>query len=259
MKSGQTLISITIFLLSWEILARIPYLQSPLFPSVSEVALTFFNLKFDEAIILNYGLTAMRALIGFLAGLVAGLGIGILVSARSFQNYVQPVATIFFGVPSVAWIPLLIVWIGVKELELPIVASFLCSFPPVLYGTINALRAVDRDEVEVALVLGAKPSRVLWDIAIPEMFLKLIPIIKAEAVMSWKTVFVTEMVALSSGLGYLAMAYSTALEISKLIAVISVLALTTIGIIQLLDLVESGLANKWLGGDKAWLRLSYGP
>ncbi len=255
MKSCKALISITFFLIFWELSSRI--INSPLYPPPSEVALTFTSPELYGSLGINYLLTAARALTGFTIGLITGLGLGILSSIRYGQGYVQPVATIFFVVPSVAWIPLLIVWVGVKPFELPVIASFLCSFPPVLYGTINALRAVDKDEVEAALTLGANPTVVFKELIIPQIILKIMPLIKSEAVMAWKTVFVTEMIALSSGLGYLAIMYSETLEVSELIAVISVLALTTLLIIQALDKIESILSNRWLGGEE-WLRYSSG-
>ena len=255
MRKDKTAISLTIFLLAWELTSRA--LNNPLYPPPSEVALTLTHPALYESLGINYLLTSVRALTGFATGLIAGLGLGILSSAKQGQDYIQPIATILFVVPSVAWIPLLIVWIGVKPFELPVIASFMCSFPPVLYGTINALRTLDKDEVEAALTLGAKPPLIFKKLIIPQLMLKIMPLIKSEAVMSWKTVFVTEMVALSSGLGYLAIMFSETLEISGLLAVISVLALTTLGIIQALDRLESRLTIKWFG-DEDWLRYSSG-
>ncbi|MCD6323533.1 MAG: ABC transporter permease subunit [Desulfurococcales archaeon] len=252
------LASIAVFLIAWEFLARFTPLANPLFPPPTRVALTFTNQRFLLTLAVNYGYTAVRALAGFALGLAAGIALGVALSAKGLSSFVQPIATIFFAIPSVAWIPLLIVWMGVKEMALPITASFLCSFPPVLYGTINAFRTADREEVDVALVLGARPTQVMKDIILPQALMKVIPVVKAEAVMSWKTVFVSEMVALSSGLGYLAMTYSSTLEVADLLAVISVLALTTLALIEGLDRVEATLVRRWLGGD-SWSRSSYGP
>ncbi len=258
MKGVRTTVSIASFIAAWELLAGFTPLRNPLFPTPISVASVFTDPKFLASLAINYGYTALRASAGFAMGLIVGVALGVAFSAKGLSSYIQPVATIFFAVPSVAWIPLLIVWVGVKEMALPITASFLCSFPPVLYGTINAFRTADRDEVDVALVLGAKPSQIMRDIILPQALVKVIPVIKAEAVMSWKTVFVSEMVALSSGLGYLAITYSSTLEVSKLIAVISILALTTLAVIEALDRVEEVFTEKWLGGE-SWSRSSFGP
>lgn len=254
----QTITSLAFFLLAWEAIARSGIFPRALVPAATDVAAVFLDGENLSTILQNYGITALRATVGFFIGLIGGIGLGAIFSVRSMHNYIQPIATLFFAVPSVAWIPLLIVWIGVKEFELPVVASFLCSFPPVLYGMINALRTADRDQIDVAMVLGAKPSKVLKDIVLPQAFLKIMPLIKTEAVMTWKVVFVTEMVVLSSGLGYLAMVYATTLEMSMLIAVVSLLAINTLVIVRLIDHIEKELGRKWLG-DKSWSKLPLGP
>jgi len=253
-RKFQVLVSLGTFLLLWELIAELGTAPRALVPAPTDVARVFMNLNSTYLIAVNYSLTAARALAGFILGLAGGIGLGVIFSIRSMHNYIQPVATLFFAVPSVAWVPILIVWVGIKEFELPVTASFLCSFPPVLYGMINALRTVDREQVDVAMVLGARPRTVFTKVVLPQALLKVIPLIKTEAVMAWKTVFVTEMIALSSGLGYLAMVYATTIDTSKLIAVVIVLALTTLAIVQLFDLIERKLSSRWVG-ELRWSRL----
>jgi len=257
MRRLQVLISLGTFLLLWELVTELGPIPRALVPSLTDVVSVFMSSSSVYLIAVNYGLTALRAFSGFVLGLAGGIGLGVLFSIRSMHNYIQPVATLFFAVPSVAWVPILIVWIGIKEFELPVAASFLCSFPPALYGMINALRTVDREQVDVAMVLGARPQTIFTRIVLPQALLKIIPLIKTEAVMAWKTVFVTEMIALSSGLGYLAMVYATTIEMSSLIAVVLVLALTTLAIVQVFDLIERRFSSRWVG-ESRWLRSPLG-
>ena len=258
MKYSRAITSIAVFIALWELTTYLGMFPRALVPSFTDVVKVFTAPATAHLILVNYGLTALRAFLGFTLGLVGGVGLGILLSIRSMHEYVQPIATLFFAVPSVAWVPLLIVWVGIKEFELPVLASFLCSFPPVLYGVINAMRTIDKEQVEVAMVLGAKPQTILARIVIPQALLKVIPLVKTEAVMAWKTVFVTEMVALSSGLGYLAMVYATTIEMSNLVAVVLVLALTTLAIVQVFDFIEKELSSRWLGGSE-WLKSRSSP
>ena len=249
----KSLISIFFLLLFWEFIGRLNIINNALFPPFTSVITLFMDAHFTYLVISNYVLTLTRALTGFIIGLIAGISLGILVSYRSFHEVIQPIATLLFSVPSVAWVPILIVWVGVKEFELPVLASFLCAFPPIFYGVINSLRVMDRDEVDVAFSLGASPKIVFFRIILPQLLLRVIPQIKTEAVMAWKTVFVTEMVALSSGLGYLALTYATSLDTDKLLAVILLLTLNTLLIIELFEYLEKLLSSKWFG-DMRWLR-----
>ena len=246
----QSVVSIAIFFLAWELISSLNLLPRALVPAPSDVVAVLLNPSNARIMAINFSLTAMRATVGLVLGIISGVSLGLLFSFRSMHNFIQPIATLLFAIPSVAWVPMMIVWVGIKEFELPVAISFLCSFPPVLYGMINALRTFDSEQIDVAMVLGAKPQTILLKIVIPQSLLKIVPLIKAEAVMVWKSVFVTEMVALSSGLGYLAMIYATTLEMDSLIAVVLILALTTLTIIQVFDLAERKLSTKWLGDSK---------
>jgi len=244
---SKAVVSLAAFIALWEAVVRIGLLPHVLVPAPSDIALFLLNPANAHLILVNLAWTAARATTGFLLGLIFGLGAGLLMSVKSLNEYLMPVATIFFAVPSIAWIPILIVWIGFKEFELPVAASFLCSFPPVLYGFVNAVRTMDPEQVGVAMVLGAKPMTIMKRIVIPQAFLKALPLIKTEAVMAWKTTFAAEMVALPTGLGALAMTYATTIETDGLIAVVAVLAAITMMIVQVLDNVEKRIASKWLG------------
>lgn len=246
----QVSVSVFAFIVIWELVVDLGLLPRTLMPSLFDVVKAGYELTITGVLPQNYAITMIRAVIGFIIGSISGFLLGISVSMRSSQNYIQPIATLFFAVPSVGWIPILIVWIGLKEFALPVAASFMCSFPPILYGTLNSFRTFDVEQIGVAEVLGARPSEVFVRIMIPQVLLKLFPVIKVEAAMVWKTVFVAEMFALSSGLGYLAMVYSTTLDMDKLIFCIAVLSLTTLGIIQSLDHLEAKYSKKWLGDSK---------
>ena len=250
-RGSKSLVSITTLLILWELLSR--SMDNPLFPPFSSVLTLYLDPEFTRILFNNYLITLTRAILGFILGLFMGLSIGFLLSRGRLSEYVQPVATLFFSIPSVAWIPLLIVWIGLHEFELPLASSFICAFPPILYGSINAFRTIDRDQVDVALTLGADPNTVLKKIIIPQSIPKIIPLIKVEAVMVWKTVFVVEMLVLSNGLGYIAYLYASLIEMDKLLAVIILMALNTLVITQVFDHVERLITRKWFGEEK-WLK-----
>ncbi len=244
-------ISIMTLIILWELSSR--YMDNPLYPSFTTVFSLYLDKAFLSELASNYMVTFIRAFTGFILGFTTAIFIGFIFSRGRFNEYLQPIATLFFSIPSVAWIPLLIVWIGLREYELPIVSSFLCAFPPILYGVINSFRTIDRDQVDVALALGADPSIVLKKIVIPQSILRIIPLIKVEAIMVWKTVFVVEMLVLSSGLGYMAYLYASLIEMEELIAVIMVMAVNTLVITQVFDSIEQVITKKWFGDEK-WLR-----
>ncbi len=243
----KALASIAVFLAVWEALVDFGVLPRVIVPSPSDVVAFMLNARNVATIAYNLGWTAARATGGFAMGLCVGLGLGFLLSARSLSDYLMPLITAVFAVPSIAWIPILIVWVGLKPLELPMTASFLCSFPPVLYGVLNAVRTMDKEQVGVAMALGARPSTVMRRVIIPQTLVRIIPLIKTQAVVAWKSTFAAEMIALSTGLGALAMTYATTLETDGLIAVVAVLSAVTAAIVQAFDAIEKRYVGRWFG------------
>ncbi len=243
----KALVSIAAFLALWEALVDTGVLPHVIVPSPSDVIAFMLNAKNAATIAYNLAWTAARATGGFAIGLCVGIGLGFLLSARTLGDYLMPLITAIFAVPSIAWIPILIVWVGLKPLELPMTASFLCSFPPVLYGVMNAVRTMDVEQVGVAMALGAKPATVMRRVVIPQTLVRIIPLIKTQAVVAWKSTFAAEMIALSTGLGALAMTYATTLETDGLIAVVAVLSAVTAAIVQGFDALERRYARRWFG------------
>ncbi|MEM1866957.1 MAG: ABC transporter permease subunit, partial [Zestosphaera sp.] len=147
-------VSIFVFFLIWEFTAR--YLVSApktIFPPFTYVLWNFTDKSFLYTLLSNYSQTFFRSLLGFTVGLFLGLLTGLAISIkRSVSDYVSPIATLMFSVPSVAWVPILIVLVGIDEFRLPLVASFMCSYPPILYGVINTLRTFDRDQLDITAV-----------------------------------------------------------------------------------------------------------
>lgn len=249
----RNLISIFAFLACWEIFARyFITIPNTIFPSFSQVFILFADQKFVESLIENYLLTLFRSMLGFALGLTLGLFTGLMIMLkRSLDDYLSPIATLAFSVPSVAWIPILIVLVGINEFTLPLSASFMCTYPPILYGVINTLKMFDRNQLEIADIYCAKRTTKYKLVILPQLIGRLIPLIKTEAVMAWKTVFVVEMVVLPNGMGYLALIYASTLKMASLIAVVLVLAVSLILINSALGRIEKNF-SRVLGGVNEW-------
>lgn len=247
MKIKKAILSISVLLLLWELLGRVNIYPKYIFPPFSYVAESFIDIKYLHSVIENAIITLIRAGLGFIIGTIAGIVLGFVLVGLKLVEYVQPIATILFVTPSVVWVPLLILWVGLDSFKLSLAATFICSFPPILYGILNSSRTIDLDQVEVALTLGADPWIVLRKVIMPMAILKTLPIIKTEAIMVFKTTIVVEMVALSSGLGYLLLIYYLTIDVQHILATIMILSLIMVSIIELIDVLEKKIASKWIG------------
>lgn len=251
MKVKKIALSLIIFFSLWEFVGRVGIYPQYIFPPFSLVIGSFVDAEYLRAVSENVGLTLIRAGLGFAIGTIVGVVLGFVFVGLRLVEYVQPIATIFFVIPAVAWIPLLILWVGLDPLRLPVAAAFTCTFPPILYGIMSSSRTIDRDQVEVAFTLGADHWTVLREIVMPVALLKLLPIVKTEAIMVWKTTIVVEMVALSSGLGHLLLMYSLVIDVQHILSTILALSLIMVCIVELIDYLEKKITSKWVG-EQRW-------
>ena len=248
----QQLVLYAVLLAAWQILAML--YPSTWLPSPLDIARVFTEKQFLEKLVDAYTLTALRAVTGFALGLVAGLviGLGTGLLASPLTGSLEGLASIAASVPSIAWIPLLIAAMGIDSFRLPVAASFLCSFPPILYQVFSALRSIDPEEVAVAQTLGAEGPYLWRTIILPRVVEKIFPAAKIEAVMTWKTVFAAEMIAVPSGLGYLAMVYADLLDVAHVAAIILVLTLSVALIVHVLNTLEKKILAKRGLGVEQW-------
>ncbi len=229
-------------------------LVSPLVPTPLEVAERLLDPRFDEVLIHAYLLTAARASAGYLLGVGLGLGLAVLAALLRVEAGLEPLAALLASVPPVAWIPVLIAVMGVGPWRLPVAAAVLASLPVVLHDALSGLRGLDAEEVGVARSLGARGAFLWRTVVLPRLVERLLPAAKIEAIMAWKVVFVTEMVAVTSGLGYLAMVYADTLDTPGLFAVVALLTATVAGRVRLLTLIEERvLRARGLGVEARWL------
>lgn len=236
-------ISIALSLLLWEVLARI--VDAPaLFPPLTHVVGQLTDPAFLTVLLVNYSKTAFRSLLGFTIGFALGISTGLAISLkRTLVDYMSPLATLLFSIPSVVWVPVLMVLVGINEYTLPLMASVLCSYPPILYGSVNAFRLFESDIWDISRVYCRRWLTRYKLVVLPLLFARLLPSIRVEAVMVWKTVFMVEMLVLPNGLGYLALLYSSTIKMANLIAIVLVMLTTVVAINAVLDALERKFAR----------------
>jgi len=249
---AQTLLAYSLMLCLWQLAASLSkntWLIGPL-----DVARVFLDKGFLDKLLAAYMDTLIRSLVGFLGGLALGLALGLVTGLLSLRlgGVFESLAALAASVPGVAWIPLLIAVMGIDSFLLPVTASILASFPPILYQVYSTLRSIDPEEVAVARTLGASDTYLLRTIIAPRVVLGLFPALKIEAVLSWKIVFAVEMIAATSGLGYLAMMYADLLDVAHVAALVAVLVASVALMVRLVSVAENRLVKKLGLGVENW-------
>ena len=179
-------------------------LWSPyLLPSPGRVALTFCELALSGQLMSNTLISLQRMAIGFTVSAVLGIPLGFVfaVSPRIYA-YAKGILELLRNTPPLAFIPLLILWWGIGELS-KIILIVLVAFFPMLINTVEGVCSVDQKLVEAGRVFGFSRKRIFWEIVLPSAFPNIVTGLRISMGYSWRAIIGAEMIASSSGLGYM--------------------------------------------------------
>ncbi|MEG5262667.1 ABC transporter permease [Pseudomonas sp. JDS28PS106] len=185
-----------------EIVVRIGWLASYQMPAPSEVALTLAELA-DGALWKHIGASLLRVLSGF----VVGTGLGLIFAAwvglsREAEAYLEPTFAGLRSVPSLAWVPLLLLWLGIGETSKVVLIAIGAFFPVYLNG-VAAIRGIDRKWVEVGQMYGFGRGRLIRRILLPAALPGLFTGLRSGMSLAWMFLVAAELIAATKGLGYL--------------------------------------------------------
>jgi len=220
------ILSIIIFFAAWEFVGRLPTVPRYLFPPFSEVVYKLFIIK--NLLLKNILLTILRVTAGFVIGAVSGIVLGLLAGInKRVDQFITPIVSLIYPIPSIGWIPVLMIWFGISN-SVPIIAIFICSFFPIFLNTVRGVEDINRNIIYAARTMGATGiylvRKIILPLALPNVFTGL----KLESGMALRTGVVAEMLAIPSGLGYLLMKGESLID-TQLIFVV----LIAMGIISL--------------------------
>ena len=190
-------------LLGLEALVRFTVLQAHQMPAPSQVAQTLFNLAVSGELLRHINASMLRVAAGFLIGAGLAIVIGTWVGlSRRAEAYLEPTFQALRAIPSLAWVPLLLLWLGIDETP-KVVLIALGAFFPVYLALLAGIRNIDRKLVEVGqlyqLSRFALVRRTLLPAALPNLFTGL----RGALSLSWMFLVAAELIAATRGLGYL--------------------------------------------------------
>jgi sulfonate transport system permease protein len=174
-----------------------------LMPPPSALAHTALELARSGELQMHILATLWRVLVGFAIGAGAGTMFGMLTGASTLaRQLLDPAIQGIRAIPSLAWVPLFILWLGIFETsKLALVA--LGVFFPVYLGVLSAIQDVDRKLIEVGRVFGLSPAGIVWRITLPAILPVWIASLRSGLGLGFMFVIAAELMGASEGLGFL--------------------------------------------------------
>ena len=227
-RLGTGALGLAVLVVLWQLVAML--IGDPVFlPSVSQTVASFAHyfahpypaqgkpLWYDA-------LTSLRrVLIGFALGAVIGVALGAAMSAsRIVRHAIDPVIEVLRPLPPLAFIPLFIIWLGIGEMPKEVLIM-LGVIPVMAVTTVAALDEVPDDLRLCARTLGASPRYTMLRVQIRSALPGILTGMRISMAGAWTSIVAAELIAATSGLGYLIMQagdyLNTALVFSGIISI----------------------------------------
>jgi len=188
---------------AWEIAVRMGLSDGRLVPPPSRVYQEFAELAQAGELQRHLIATLLRVVVGFGLGTVAGTLLGAIAGYSTMvRRLIDPSLQGLRAVPSIAWIPLFILWLGIFETS-KVALIAVGVFFPIYLGVMGAILSVDRKIVEVGRVFRLSGPALVWRILLPAVLPAYVVSLRSGLGLGWMFVIAAEFMGASEGLGYL--------------------------------------------------------
>jgi len=189
--------------LGWEIVVWLGISDGRLVPPPSRIYEEFAELARSGELLRHLIATLMRVAAGFGLGTLAGTLLGAIAGYSGLvRRLVDPSLQGLRAVPSIAWIPLFILWLGIFETS-KVALIAVGVFFPIYLGVMDAILSVDRKIVEVGRVFRLSGAGMVRRILLPAVLPTYVVSLRSGLGLGWMFVIAAEFMGASEGLGYL--------------------------------------------------------
>ena len=203
-----------VFLLLWEISARMKWIDSFIFCSPSKIAKTFIHMLFYQNLPTHIGVTLFETLASFFLVVILSVGISVLLwSCSRLSSILEPYLVVLNSLPKSALAPLLIVWLGANMKTIIVAGMSVAIFGSVI-SIYAGFQEIDQDELKLIYTLGGHKKDTLFKVVLPASVPYLLSVMKVNIGLCLVGVVIGEFIGAKQGLGYLII-YSSQVFICK--------------------------------------------
>ena len=222
--------------LAWQALVAAFGVSEFIFPSPWQIVLAL--REHSAAIAMHAWRTFWTTMIGFGISIVVGVALGVVIgSSRLAYAALYPLMTAFNALPKAAFVPILVVWVGIGAGP-AILTAFLISFFPIMVNIATGLATLEPELEDVLRVLGARRTDVLLKVGLPRSMPYFFASLKVAITLAFVGTTVSEMTAANEGIGYLLISAGSALRMPLAFAGLIVIAVMAMAMYELFAYIE---------------------
>ena len=230
----------------WQIVAMVGVWPDNIFPSPYEVAEDLAYGASDGSLWFGIATSMWRLAVGLAIAIAGGIILGIFMARVEAVN--QTVGSLVLGlqsIPSIAWVPLGILWFGLTDVGIIFVTAIGAIFA-VTINTYTGVKNIDPHFIEAARNMGAKGSQLVTAVLIPAAFPYMISGFKQGWAFAWRGVIGAELLFSFLGLGFLLYAGRSLNDVSQVIAIMLVIMIIGLGVDGVVfKRLENKVMSRW--------------
>lgn len=232
------LLILLVFLVGWEVLARLEIINTFTFSSPMRVINTIIGLFKDGSLFSHIGITLYEIIISF----IISSGVGLLISSILWSNttlskIVEPYLTVLNSLPKVALGPLIIIWVGASINSIIFMSLLISTFVTII-NIYNSFISTDKNYIVLMKSFGASKWQIFSKVVFPSNFRNIISALKINISMNLIGIIMGELLVSKSGIGYLIMYGSQVFNIDLVIAGVFILGIISYLMYLIVDRFE---------------------
>jgi len=213
-------------LMLWELSVRLKWVVTPTWPAVSDVFATFWHACADGTYLQVLGPSLERLAIGYLIATVCAVAIGVAMGIwRRMYLLFEPLVEFLRPIPSPAYLPMAILFLGIDNTMKVFMVAF-AAFFPILLNTVSGVRSVDPVLLDTGRTFGLARAQIIRRIVLPAAAGYILTGMRISLAIALIVTVIAEMVAGNSGIGFYILSAQRSFQVTEMYAGVIALALT---------------------------------
>lgn len=209
----------------WALVSFSGFIKPFFLPTPAAVFDSVVKLFRDLNLLGDIWISLYRILIGFTLAVIFSIPLGIYIGmSKKGEAFFEPIVSFVRYIPPSAFVPLFILWFGIGELQ-KVLLIFIGTAPFLTLLIFDVVANTKKEYVEAAYTLGAKKKDIIYRIIIPQSLPGIWDAMRIMTGAAWTLVVLAEIIAATSGLGYLIITSQRFLKTSNVIAAIFIIGL----------------------------------
>ncbi len=200
-------LTLAVLLLAWWLVTAADWIEPLFLPSPGEILAKAWVLLtqgyMDASLWQHLGASLGRIGVALGAAILTAIPVGIAIGYnRIARGILDPLIEFYRPIPPLAYLPLIVIWCGIGELS-KVLLIFLAIFAPIAIATATGVRTVDPAKLRAAQSLGATRFQLIRHVILPSALPDILTGIRIGLGVGWSTLVAAELIAATSGLGFM--------------------------------------------------------